>query len=318
MDSGVHSGSRIGFKGMEDLGNGLKAGFVLETGLHADDGSLSHVGTFGRQSFLTLGGDFGTVGLGRQYSPAHLLGVATDPFGKGTVGQMHNVYAIGAETRLANLVAYASPNWGGFSFIAGYTLNANQADESAGNESATGDMRAWTLQPTYRNGPLMLGFNIHELKLASTDDGRDGEKVRVYDLMGTYDFGATKIAVAYGQRRASDVIGDFSAFANRGVEKSSQWLVGITLPLGAADKVMASYSQRTSELIAGGSDPRSTQWALGYEHAVSKRTALYATYARISNNDAAEDSKVISSIGDNTHVGNGYQAGMNFGLKHMF
>lgn len=84
----------------------------------------------------------------------------------------------------------------------------------------------------------------------------------------------------------------------------------------------ASYVERTTEVVAGGADAEVGQWALGYEHALSKRTALYAVYADIDNNRAAKDSGLYASIGDamagGVAGGDGFQRGVNLGLRHSF
>jgi predicted porin len=86
--------------------------------------------------------------------------------------------------------------------------------------------------------------------------------------------------------------------------------------------VRASYVHRKTEVAAGGADAKASQWALGYEHALSKRTSLYAVYADINNNRAARDGTLFSSIGDaiagGTVNGDGYQSGANLGIVHRF
>ncbi|ATE58810.1 porin [Thauera sinica] len=314
IDSGVANGSRIGFKGTEDLGNGLKAGFVLEQGILADTGTSAQGGrTFGRQSFVSLGGNFGTVALGRQYAPGYLLLDSIDPFSTGTVGQSNNVYL--GEVRLDNLLAYVSPTWSGFSFSAGYTLSA-YGNESLGNESVAGDVRAWAISPKYVNGPLTLGLNFHEIKMKSTG-AADGDKVRVYDFGGSYNFGVVKLGAIYGIRKADGV--DFGQFEEG--EDSKQWLVGVTVPVSASGNVLASYAHRKTDIANSSKDAKVSQWAIGYEHWLSKRTGLYATYADINNNKAAEhagDEFLIGSVGDATSGGGGYQRGFNVGIRHFF
>ncbi len=317
IDSGISGGSRLGFKGTEDLGNGLKAGFVLEQGIAADTGDSAVGGTFRRQSFVSLSGGFGTVALGRQYTPAHaLLAGNIDPFGlgKGTVGAISNFYI--SEARLDNLAAYVSPNWGGFSFVAGYTFNAagnEQSNRGATANNAT-DVRAWTIAPTYKNGPLYVGLNFH--KLDPVLSGEDSTKV--WDLGGTYDFGVVKVGAVYGQRKTDDI-------------KVKQWALTGAVPVGAAGKVQLGYGQRKVE------EAKVSQWALGYEHALSKRTALYATYAQQNQNreqedisrgligDTATERAAIKAaygagIGDASENGAvaGYQRGFNVGVRHSF
>ena len=316
IDSGQSAGSRLGFRGTEDLGNGLKASFVLEQGIHMDRGTSSQGGrTFGRQSYVALGGNFGKVALGRQYTTHHLLGVEVDPFGKGTVGQYNNVYV--GETRMDNLIAYTSPTWGGFSFVASYTGN-NNGDESVGNKN--GDVEVFAVTPTFRSGPLMAAFLYQEAR--KQRNGQSDDKIKSYDLMGAYDFGVVKISGAYGVRNADNA--DYLAgFANG--EDSEMWMIGATVPLGANNvhKIMASYTHRDTERVRGadgrrGSDARVNQWALGYEYALSKRTSLYAVYSDIDNNRAARNNALYGSVGDATNEGQGYQQGANLGIRHTF
>ncbi|MBN8440906.1 MAG: porin [Thauera sp.] len=321
IDSGMSAGSRIGFKGTEDLGNGLKAGFVLEQGILTDTGASSQGGrTFGRQSYVSLSGGFGTVALGRQYPAGYLLTATVDPFGSGTAGQYNSVYL--TEYRWDNSVTYVSPTWSGFSVAASFTMNANYANESAGNRGAgdVGDIRAWSIVPQYSNGPFFVGLNLEEMRAKSTG-AFDGERIRVYDLAGTYDFGVAKLAASYGLRRASaaDFSPDTAAVDGK---DTKQWFVGVTVPVSTAGTVRASYVHRKTEVAAGGADAKASQWALGYEHALSKRTSLYAVYADINNNRAARESTLFSSIGDaiagGTVNGDGYQSGANLGVIHRF
>jgi len=321
IDSGMSAGSRIGFKGTEDLGNGLKAGFVLEQGILTDTGASSQGGrTFGRQSYVSLSGGFGTVALGRQYPASYLLTATVDPFGSGTAGQYNSVYL--TEYRWDNAATYVSPSWNGFSVAASFTMNANYANEALGNRGAgdVGDIHAWSIVPQYSNGPLFVGFNIEEMRAKSTG-AFDGEKIRVYDLAGTYDFGVAKLAASYGLRRASaaDFSPDTAAVDGK---DTKQWFVGVTVPVSTAGTLRASYVSRKTEVAAGGADAKASQWALGYEHALSKRTSLYAVYADINNNRAARESTLFSSIGDaiagGTVNGDGYQSGANLGVIHRF
>lgn len=308
IDSGVSAGSRIGFRGTEDLGNGLKAGFVLEQGIAVDTGgTAAGQGTFGRQSFVSLSGGFGTVALGRQYTPAHMLLAANiDPFGlgKGTVGSIANYYI--SEARLDNLAAYVSPNWGGFSVVAGYSFNAVGNEQSPKVDDFETDTRAWVIAPTYKNGPIYAALNFHRL-----DPVRDGfDSTNVWDLGGTYDFGVVKVGAVYGQRKTDDV-------------KVKQWALTAKVPVGAAGKVQVSYGQRKIDGLFN-DDPKVSQWALGYEHALSKRTALYTAYAQQNQNNEQEDLTALGvaaagiSDASGNNVGAGYQRGFNLGVRHSF
>lgn len=100
---------------------------------------------------------------------------------------------------------------------------------------------------------------------------------------------------------------------------SRQWRVGLGVPVGASGKALASYGHRKTEIAGGGDEARSSQWAVGYEHWLSKRTGLYATYAAAGNSDAAEAAGALAtSTGDATRGGDGYQRGFNLGVRHFF
>lgn len=312
LDSGNSAGNRLGFKGTEDLGNGLKASFVYETGIVGDTSGSNGLwgGAGARQSYLALSGNFGTVALGRQYTPAHaMLAGNIDPFGfgKGTVAAISNVYI--SPARLDNLVAYVSPSFGGFNVVAAYTNNA-AGDESVENGYGVpggSDARAWAIAPTYKNGPVYVALNVHQIRGNATSLTTDSV-TKAWDLGGTYDFGVVKLGAVYGITDVEDVV------------KHKQWAVTAAVPVGAAGKVQASFVRRKSE-IDGGDDARVSQWGLGYEHALSKRTAVYTAYSDINNKGAADDGFYAASTGNATtgNIASGnYQRGFNLGIRHSF
>lgn len=321
MDDGNWSGSRIGFRGTEDLGNGLKAGFVYEMGVDADK-----TATFsgGRQTFLTLSGDFGTLALGRQYTPQfNLLGMV-DPFGTGTVGNLvnssgnlftnpngsaGNLYSQGAlrsgVIRLDNLIAYVSPNFNGLTITAGYTANGIGDEQNTPRGTKSTDAKIFAVSPVYQNGPLMVGMNYH---VVSSDNlGGLDIKNTVWDLAGSYDFGMVKLSAAYG-RSSLDVQGA----APDPVE--TQWMLGAAIPVSEAGRVAVSYSRNVLDTdVAGVSDPKASKWALGYFHSLSARTTVYAAYADISTNRTARGQFTVGG-----GVEADYTTGFNLGLRHTF
>jgi predicted porin len=112
ITSGVGAGSRLGFKGREDLGGGLAAVFLLESGFQADTGALGQGGLlFGRQAYAGLQGGFGTLTAGRQYTPQYLTVVMADPFGSGYAGDTKNLMAPtgNSASRMDNSLKYVSP-----------------------------------------------------------------------------------------------------------------------------------------------------------------------------------------------------------------
>lgn len=320
IDDGLATGSRLGFKGTEDLGNGLKALFTLETGFAADTGNLRQNNRlFGRQAFLGLTGNFGTAIAGRLYAPHYSFVSAIDPFKGGTVGRYRNVYAAGLEvggenlfdpTRVDNTIAYVSPSFSGFNVTAAYSTNAIGQE---GTENAH-DNTVIALLPRYTNGPLDVGVSYHRIK--DDDDGAGvlgtiKPKITNLTVGGTYDFKVVKLHAIYDKNKLS--------VSNAGWDDITlkSWLLGASVPFGK-HAVQFSYTQSKLDDQTNASAGKSKQWALGYTYALSARTGFYAAYADISNDDGANQVNRTASVGDSSNGGTGYQSGFQFGLKHSF
>ena len=330
LDSGMQSGSRIGFKGVEDLGNGLKVSFVQENSVGADTGDGP---SMTRQSLLALSGNFGTFAFGKQYTPQYGLVSSIDPFGAGTVGDVtygKGVYFMGAAAdrsaiRLQNLAAYVSPNFGGFNVIAGYTINGLDDEEMTAKGEKSGNAKVWAINPNYANGPLKVGFNYHQVTIDATEVDAtalglgpalavESYKDKVWDLGASYDFGVAKLGFVYGQlKNHVDVSGN-------GLDtKTKQWMLGVTVPVGAAGAVLASYSQnKTDGDIMD--NVKARKFALGYTHALSKRTNAYVAYAKMKTNDNAEGEFSVykGNATLTTFSDADYLTGFNVGLRHQF
>ncbi len=316
LDSGMLNGSRIGFKGVEDLGNGLKVSFVQENAVGADVGSGP---TMTRQSLLALSGGFGTVAAGRQYTPQYGLVSSIDPFGAGTVGDVtfgRGVYVMGAfgapkTIRLDNLGAYVSPTFSGFNVIAGYTANGIGDEETTFKGTESGNYKIWAINPNYANGPIKVGLNYHQVKNDAAD-----YKDKIWDLGASYDFGVVKVGALYGQIKNSQGTDD---------NKTKQYMLGATVPVGSAGAVLASYGRNKTD-FEGAGNAKASKWALGYTHNLSKRTTAYVAYAKISTNDDAEGLfSVRNATGipvdapyDAKKMGDDYTSGLNIGLRHNF
>lgn len=285
LTSGVTAGSRLGFRGKEDLGGGLAAQFVLEAGLLTDTGASAQGGLlFGRQAFVGLGGSAGTVTFGRQYTPIHLIlsGIA-DPFAAGWAGNAGNLIPRPQGARTNNMIKYATPNLNGFSAEAAYGFG-----EVAGNNSAN---RAIGGAVGYANGPLVVRLGYHDVNNATATDSAKNTL-----LAGTYNFGVAKAHLAYAVNKGA------AAVDNRDM------LVGVTVPFGAS-KLLASYIRKDDKSAANGD---ANQIAIGYLYSLSKRTDLYVAYARISNKNGA-----AYTVGNATEAGTGDKA-YNLGLRHSF
>ena len=328
LDSGVSKANRIGFKIVEDLGNGLKLVGVLENGLAGETTGVGILNGTSRQSYAALAGGFGTVAFGRHYTPQHLFQVAVDPFAGNGVGSSANVLV--KDQRLDNLIAYISPNWGGFSFITAYTnsYDGNESDENKGTGPDLNDTRVIAFAPSFTVGGLFVGLNYHQAKFNEPDTGAD--HLRVIEGYVSYDFGPVKVGGLYGQRKTA-LNDDGGPLGFDTDLKLTQWLVGATWKISSNDSLLVSYGHRTFDFDdLPIKDAKLGQWALGYEHALSKRTALYAHYAGQTQNRSQKDA-LNNSIGGLTIAGYrgsgvglsningaGYRQGWGVGLRHDF
>ena len=307
IDTGMSAGNRLGFKGVEDLGNGLKAVFLLEQGFNFDTGAQGQGGLmFGRQAYLGLAGNFGTVIAGRLYTPHFTMMATIDPFAAGTVGQYRNVWganqANGSLTnlldpvRVDNAVAYVSPNWGGFSVTGAFSAAAAPdgslngytgavASENAGNNARNNTV--YVINPTYVAGPVYASFNAHYIDASSAVALADGVKdIQAYDLGGTYDFGVVKLAADVSYTKLESKFNDCPSmgYTSSGAHGSmtagcslnlTNYLLGATVPLGkGALLASAVYSQGNTQ--AG---KNAAAYSVGYNYYFSKRTNFFSAYS---------------------------------------
>jgi predicted porin len=305
--SGVENGSRIVFKGNEDLGDGNAAIFLLESGFQADTGALGQGGLlFGRQAYVGLASQrLGTLTLGRQYTPNYLImaGVA-DPFAAGLAGVFSSVFS-NSGSRINNSVKYVTPRWHGVFAEALYGAGEVAGDTSAG--SAAG---------------AALGYSEGRMNARLGYAWRDNDTAAVKNL-GTarnllaamnYDFTVIKVFFAYGVNRGlnSSQLPAANAYGYKVAPQlsraSNDVLVGATVPVGAGRVIMTAVHK--DDRSAPNQD--ATLLALGYSYNLSKRTDLYAAYGHIDNHNGA--GYTVNSAID---IGTGNRA-FNLGMRHLF
>lgn len=294
------SESYIGFKGSEDLGNGLKAIFDVAYLIAPDQNQgLGNNGGTGRaaRQYLGLTGGFGTVVAGYLDGVRYGIVGKHDPFGNYSVGnfqQMSTHYA-----RAQNAVAYISPNVSGFTFIYAHATNTIGA-ENAGNQ---GDDRLNTVAVNYTNGPLVLDADYETTR--KVGNGNDN-RLYVATLAGSYDFGVAKVGIVldkiYGE--ANSTIGS---------DDRRNLLVGVTVPVSAKASVLASYG-RVNDKVNTNAD--ASKWSVGARYSLSKRTQLYTNFTKITNDDNA-DYTVTPSGNAGALAGLGTR-GFDLGIKHSF
>ncbi|MBI3730101.1 MAG: porin [Burkholderiales bacterium] len=294
LQSGQENGSRVGFKGTEDLGGGLKANFVLEMGLNVDDGSSAQGRTFGRRSTVGLSGDFGTVDLGRDKTPTFKFFDNFDPFASGYINSgngLSNLYFIGGTAtvaganansggRASNAVYYYTPaNLGGFSAVGQYGFGEAAGDNSAG--------RSLGLNLRYAANGLDVGYSFvkdnGQALVGGPINARKGNT-----LAASYDFGVAKPVFIYQK------VSDDAALA---VDQKI-FTLGVTVPFDPSNKILATFTKiKDSTLVAANSAATvgdAKQFAIGYQYTFSKRTDLYAAFA--STTQDANSQKVGAAV----------------------
>lgn len=257
--SGVN-GSRWGLKGSEDLGGGMKALFVLESGFSLDTGASAQNGTlFSRQAFVGLESGFGTVSLGRQYSAYDVLQGATNHnYDAFTFSARGAVSANGIKdytNRIDNSIAYTSPSFSGFSGAVVYGFGENKNTPTNLNGDATDSA---SVHIKYANGPVLVGYAYQEDKLAAVAGVQDKNK---YNLVGgSYDFGVAKLTASYNTAKNNTL-------------KDKEGQIGVSVPFGAA-AISAGYARSKTEGL--GAERTGKGYSILGTYDLSKRTRLYA------------------------------------------
>jgi predicted porin len=254
VGSGNQSTSRIGFKGVEDIGGGLKAIFHLEAGAALDTGAGDSV-LFQRRAIVGLEGSFGSVTIGREYSPIADVAGATDINGQGFYGTNLNSFSASRLTRrMNNSVSYKSPSLSGFKLGAAYS--AGEAASGAASNNLMGVSASYTL------GDFYLGAGYHTIERQLTGD--DKEMI----IGAAYKMGALEFRTNYME---SDRTGSNNQY--------EQINFGASYAFGA-NKIFGNFQR--SELENGA---KGNGFSMAYTYSLSKRTNVYAAYATISNND---------------------------------
>jgi len=271
------SANRLGFRGVEDLGGGLKAFFQFEHRFDADTGAANSTFWEGK-SFVGLRTTFGDLYLGREDNAAYAISQAAgDPFGTDTVASNSTILSgrIGT-TRYANSINYR----GTFS---GLTVGAQIAEQDASKSQSTGEDRPWSIAASYTGGPVTVGIG-HENPSDSDAQWTTINAAwdfKVVKLIGLYGFGengnqtVTNSASATNGNSGTIPTG-VPAAAGVGSDRRS-FILGLTAPIGNGE-LKASYGVLEAESVTGVKYKLDKQFGLGYHYALSKRTTVYADY----------------------------------------
>ena len=330
--SGVQGGSRIGFKGAEDLGNGLKAIFEMEYGISLDqntggaaaDGKSPNTTWVNRHSYVGLTGNFGTVVGGHLDGVRYGVFNQYDPFAGGTIANFTQMTI--QVDRASNAVAYISPKFAGFGLVLAYAT-AIDGLESAANgggltsSSAVGivagapavvttvskanDNTLNTAMLTYDNGPISARLDYEQV----VPTGYEG-KTRVGTVAGSYDFGVVKVSALYDMIR-SNIDGNGLYAGNK--VKQDAWFIGLKAPVGKF--TLKAVGGQLRDRLEGHDDMDSWKVGLGTDYSLSKRTNLYANYGYIHNQKNAKIA--INQAANSEQTGYGTN-GFDFGIAHSF
>jgi len=308
VSSGIANGSRLALRGSENLGDGLSAIFLLESGFQADTGALGQGGLlFGRQAYVGLSSvRWGTLSFGRQYSPNYAaMAQVGDPFNAGMAGVFSSVFA-NAVPRMNNSVKYVSPKVEGVNLEVAYG-----AGESTGPDTSAGESAGAALVLSRGRLNARLGYHYRNNNTAQLQDRGPGRNTL---LALNYDFTAIKVYFAYGvneglnsaQLPVANAYG--AALAPIPSVKSRDSLLGAQVPLGNG-KLIVSAVHRDDRATP---NQDATLYAIGYSYFLSKRTDLYTSYGRMHNRNGA--GYTVNSAID---FGSGDRA-VNLGIRHLF
>ena len=296
-NSGYNS-SRLGFRGVEDLGGGMKASFWLEAGVNNDDGTGSassalnqaqtaaNVGTqgltFNRRSTVSLEGGMGELRMGRDYTPQFWSETVYDPFGTNGVGT-NIAFNKGGTTgvRASNSIGYLSPSMGGVKLWVQTYMG-----ENASTAAKVGNGNGYRI--TFDQGALSLAMAGSKTTAAAGVTNDTG------NIAASYDLGVAKLMAQSNTTKitaAADIKGS---------------LIGALVPMaGGTFRIASSQSDQAGK--------KQKLMAVGFVNPMSKRTDLYATYARMANSGG-------SAVGLNgsATAANQSSTGYEFGIKHAF
>lgn len=272
--------SRLGFKGSEDLGDGLKAIWQYESTVDLDASS-----TFGsaRDTFAGVSGNFGALTVGRQ--PWNNLFKSDADFFSDGIGGPAAWIDLRGSSRANNTIKYATPGMNGFNASLTYVTPGGFAADGAAGCTAAGENcqmttgntteSSYALRAAYNNGPLFAAATYLD-RAANSATLPD---MKTTSLAASYAFGPGKVAAQWVKVKDANM--------NTGDDDLRVWTIGGNYKVTANGTVKANYT----DVNKGGTTTTSSNAgadmiAIGYEHALSKRTIAYATYAR-ANNDTA-------------------------------
>ncbi|MES2024138.1 MAG: porin [Pseudomonadota bacterium] len=307
LSSGAMNTSRLGFRGTEDLGGGLKAVFQLESGFKVDTGAQDTADYFGRQANVGLEGSWGRIVAGRSFTTTYDFILPFDPMGysanyswitggsatASTTGG--TVRKDGMVTNLANMVKYLG-KFGDFKVGATYSFG-----EVAGSMS---DNAKYDLGAGYEKGPLRLAATVQRANGTTTGLG---DRTTIMHLAGDYQI-TDALAVDLGYRNYKMTLA-----SNAPDRRSDFYWAGVTYKTTPALTLIGLLSYQDIKNVAANTDADPYMLSLRAKYALSKRTDLYLSgaYAKAKNGLLTGLSRDDAGFGNN-------QRGVTAGIQHRF
>ena len=328
IQSGVWGSSRLGFKGEEALGNGMKAIFTLEYALTADVNGGVGAGTgAAREQSLGLAGDFGLVKAGRLTTLGHLAMNKFDPLRATAFAPLSSLRAtsISNSSRADNTVAYIAPQ-----LVSGLTLAATYgfggtpgaADDTTAYGASTAGLvddqqRIIGFMADYTAGPFAIAYVHHRVNdLGNTLAAASAVNNRENMIAASYDLGVAKLFLSTQTDRNND------ATATKVDRRITS--VGAQVPVAANARVDIGYARLNDRFAnVANVDQDASSWGLQYSYDLSKRTMAFAGYQRVSNEDGGASTALGTTNGvapttATAGVGGLKSTGYGFGLRHKF
>jgi predicted porin len=249
--------SRFGFRGTEDLGGGLKAGFNFEGGLSLANGAgnLSGGQMFSRAANISLMGGFGEIRAGRSLTPSFYSVAAWELTGTANYSVVANQFSFaGAGPRDSGLIMYRSPNFGGFTVDLGTVLSGNNVYTAGTPAVGKGKVDAAV---TYSSGLIVASLAYNKVSASDT----------YVTIGGKYMFQSFAVAGSYNIQGASNVVGNTTGSDKKG------FTVGVSAPVGPVT-LTADVARATTTGM------KNTDLLLEAKYALSKRTTAYGVYMK--------------------------------------
>jgi predicted porin len=297
LDNNGINTSQLVFAGREDLGGGLYAGFELNSAIFADTGTVDSNRFFTRRAVAKLGGNFGEIRLGRDYTPTFWNLTSFDAFGTNGVGSSLNPDQLFAGTRVRadNSIGYFLPK--GLGGVYGQVMVAAAENSAPGVPAVVGAAagnpgRYLGARVGFAAGPFDIAGSYGVQRFVT-----GAEDMKTFNVGGSYDLGFLKLMGYFNRDK-------------QGSEKDRMISVSAVVPFGQSE-IHVGYDNDKRD---GAFDSKVDQIKLGYVYNLSKRTAFYGTVSRLANKD-----------GTSLAIGGGFpiDAGGNskaaeVGLRHFF